>query len=728
MSMEDDEAFARMLQQQLLDEGRAMVVQEQHQTVDADAEMARRLQEMELAKPDGSSIPNNYPTRQQEEEEDARLARLLAESGGSFKDLNMQRKSATGNTAQVQASTLHLVRPATSPLSRRGRLSPFAERSSSHQSQDSNASSSHERRLTPPRRHHGLSPPRSTLENRRPPPQPLTDPWEERQRQLNQRHIQHDALSALDSASATANLGDRANPDSILAARGAILDVEDASNSKQNKSKGFISNLFRARSAPEDNTNDIFPKEVGDTRAVRSRGRSPKHFVFPSIAGVPSQSDKTSGSAVECPDPIPHNTVVAPQGPAPYTFSVSSNAPTLTAFTGGNPNSLSMFNETGETCAVCAHPVHNPLEALGKLYHRDCLRCIACHDVIDPNTLFASIKSNGLLQPMHRKCYNDFFGMQCTVCSQVVPAGRDGTVSFVKHPFFDTERMCPKHTSITTRRCTGCHRFEPENEPFADLNDADRCVCMSCCRSVIVDSQEAQPLWTKVVQFFEDNLKLPIWQDFREIPILVVGYNALNKQINNASNVHGVASQIMTRGLCLTEHESGRRFRMNRQRFDSDSSSFVASDVEERGFTYFQVPDANKRNPHSSVTAILCLSGLPRDLTASVLAHEATHAWIKLHPRHNFQKPIPPQVEEGVAQLVALLFLENGLNKPTPPDIKDVPGPTDAKLRQYFKFNIETEEHEIYGTGYRRAAKAYSHIGIEALMSHIVLYQNFPET
>jgi hypothetical protein len=167
---------------------------------------------------------------------------------------------------------------------------------------------------------------------------------------------------------------------------------------------------------------------------------------------------------------------------------------------------------------------------------------------------------------------------------------------------------------------------------------------------------------------------------------------------------------------------------MNRQRFDSDSLSFVASDAEERGFTYFQVPDANKKNPGSSVTAILCLSGLPRDLVASVLAHEATHAWIKLHPRHNFQKPISPQVEEGVAQLIALLFLENGLDKPTPPDITDMSGPTDAKLRQYFKFNIETEEHELYGTGYRRAAKAYSHIGIEALMSHIVLYQEFPET
>ena len=165
---------------------------------------------------------------------------------------------------------------------------------------------------------------------------------------------------------------------------------------------------------------------------------------------------------------------------------------------------------------------------------------------------------------------------------------------------------------------------------------------------------------------------------------------------------------------------------MNRMRFDSSSGSFVAADVEERGFTFFQVPDASKVNPDASVTAILCLSGLPRDLAASVLAHEATHAWIKLHPRFDFEKPIPPQVEEGCAQLIALLFLNEGLDKPTPPDINDT-GPSDEKLRQYFKFSIETEDHELYGTGYRRAAKAYSHIGIEALMSHVVLYQEFPE-
>jgi hypothetical protein len=241
----------------------------------------------------------------------------------------------------------------------------------------------------------------------------------------------------------------------------------------------------------------------------------------------------------------------------------------------------------------------------------------------------------------------------------------------------------------------------------------------------VVDSDEAQPLWDIVVEFFEKKLQLPIWKDMRKVPILVVGYEALNDQMMAVGATHGGSSQIMTRGLCLTEHQSGRRFKLANLKFNKNSNSFEAVDVEARGYTFFQVPDANKVNPDASVTAILCLSGLPKDLTASVLAHEATHAWIKLHPRYDISYPIPPQVEEGVAQLVAMLFLTEGLS-PASTETYGDKGPSDEKLRQYFKFSIETDDHEIYGEGYRRAAEAYANIGIEALLSHIVLYQEFP--
>ena len=442
-----------------------------------------------------------------------------------------------------------------------------------------------------------------------------------------------------------------------------------------------------------------------------------------------TEFDENSVVRFPIPPPVPRpaDTIGAPKGPVPYSYTVSRDAPDTPEVTVGKKSGGLSLTRNAATCSVCGNSVQKPLTALDRKFHNDCFRCITCHESIDPNTAFAFIESDGLKQPMHRKCYAEIFGIKCAVCKKSIPAGPDGKVSFVKHPFFDTEQMCPKHARSMTRRCTGCHRFEPENEPFADLNDVGRCVCMACCRSVVVDSQDAQPLWSLVVEFFEQKLNMPIWKDFREIPILIVGYNALNDQMNNTSNVHCGASQIMTRGLCLTEHESGRRFRMNRMKFDTNQQSFVACDAETRGFTFFQVPDANKVNPDASVTAILCLSGLPRDLTASVLAHEATHAWIKLHPRFDFEKPIPPQVEEGCAQLIAHLFLNDGLAPPPPLENNDGTGPSDEKLRQYFKFSIETDDNDIYGTGYRRAATAYSHIGIEALMSHVVLYQDFPE-
>jgi hypothetical protein len=130
-----------------------------------------------------------------------------------------------------------------------------------------------------------------------------------------------------------------------------------------------------------------------------------------------------------------------------------------------------------------------------------------------------------------------------------------------------------------------------------------------------------------------------------------------------------------------------------------------------------------KGNADSEITAILCLSGMPRDLTASVLAHEATHAWIKLHPEFKVRKMLPAQVEEGCAQLVAYLFLCDGLE---PPRRHNGGGPSDEKLRQYFKFSIETDDNDIYGEGYRKAAAAYASIGIEGLLNHVVRHQSFP--
>lgn len=193
-----------------------------------------------------------------------------------------------------------------------------------------------------------------------------------------------------------------------------------------------------------------------------------------------------------------------------------------------------------------------------------------------------------------------------------------------------------------------------------------------------------------MIYFFEFKLKLPVWDQMREIPILLVGSDELRSQMIAENSVHAQSSQIMTAGLCLT-----------------------GCDV---------------RTP---VVAILCLSGLPRDLTLSILSREATLAWFKLHPNYDVSCPLPAQVEEGIAQLIAFLFLSEAIRSCEEAYagcsyVDDGDGPSDEKLRQYFKFTIERDCHEIYGTGYRRAAVAYRDIGIEDLLAFVLKHRDFP--
>jgi len=349
-------------------------------------------------------------------------------------------------------------------------------------------------------------------------------------------------------------------------------------------------------------------------------------------------------------------------------------------------------------CAACGLTHGSFLKAFDRKYHPECFRCKSCDGKIDPNDQFKyTTDQQGRKHPHHRECYISF-GVSCAVCKQNLPMTAEGKVPFIKHPFFDDEKMCVRHADELHRRCAGCQRFEPQDTPFIDIMDGDRSVCPACCRSVVVDNRDAKPLWNNVLAFFENYLKLPVWGPLWDLPILLVGSETLVEQMKEHKHIHGSSSHPMTAGLCLTEQNR------HAERYSSSK-------------------------PKIEVISILCLTGLPSDLTASVLAHEAAHAWIKMHPKYDMHNPLPPQVEEGVAQLIAMLFLSEGLGpapKPTPEQAQD--GPSDEKLRQYFKFSIERETSDIYGNGYRRAAMAYRDIGIEALLTHVLQCRDFPVT
>lgn len=55
----------------------------------------------------------------------------------------------------------------------------------------------------------------------------------------------------------------------------------------------------------------------------------------------------------------------------------------------------------------------------------------------------------------------------------------------------------------------------------------------------------------------------------------------------------------------------------------------------------------------SQVTAILVLAGLPRIMAGAILAHECMHAFLRL----SGATQLPRQIEEGLCQLMAVLWL-----------------------------------------------------------------------
>lgn len=83
---------------------------------------------------------------------------------------------------------------------------------------------------------------------------------------------------------------------------------------------------------------------------------------------------------------------------------------------------------------------------------------------------------------------------------------------------------------------------------------------------------------------------------------MMVGMEALNANMREQRNDHYGSNQIITQGMCLSEHDSIAK---HRQDGDDPPQQEVLS-TGSGGVV---------------VTAILCLIGLPADLTASILAH-----------------------------------------------------------------------------------------------------------
>lgn len=110
------------------------------------------------------------------------------------------------------------------------------------------------------------------------------------------------------------------------------------------------------------------------------------------------------------------------------------------------------------------------------------------------------------------------------------------------------------------------------------------------------------------------------------------------------------------------------------------------------------------------VTAILVLYGLPRLLTGSILAHECTHAYLRLcgYAAH---RTLDAQVEEGLCQLLAYLWLEA-----QQASYKDA---YEERLAAYLGHAIRTDRSRVYGDGFRAALDAFQRHGLPAVLAHV---------
>lgn len=86
---------------------------------------------------------------------------------------------------------------------------------------------------------------------------------------------------------------------------------------------------------------------------------------------------------------------------------------------------------------------------------------------------------------------------------------QDGQYRFVRNRFWRDQMYCEAHLTDGTPCCCACERLEPRREAGGGLQRSSsgkswvrlpdgRYSCLACLESMVVDTEEAQPLYSKV--------------------------------------------------------------------------------------------------------------------------------------------------------------------------------------------------------------------------------------
>ena len=393
------------------------------------------------------------------------------------------------------------------------------------------------------------------------------------------------------------------------------------------------------------------------------------------------------------------------------------------------------------TCGGCSRPINGHYtihNSSSTPYHKECFNCAGCNQLIEGN--FTDHGEPPL--PYHPDCGKELFGPRCCLCTHVLGG------QFYRHPFFENEQYCLSHETRTA--CFACGRREPlpesRQEGFADLLDG-RSLCAQCSGTIIIDSSEAVALYQSIVHFMGAELGLNIPAEMNAVPILVVDVHSLNENMNrqggslgyhdptNVSNntirpvsMEGpvVPAGSTVRGLTLSTCAEVRHFPSGSMAFNQISHALRTGQAPTALFATKEVRD---------VTAVLVLYGLPRDLTASILAHEAMHVWLKLNRGFPFR--MPPKLEEGLCQVIAYLYLESLVETELTGMLPTFDDPVirqnaeraqekEQSLRKYFRKQIRDDPSIVYGEGFRECHRVVQVLGLEVVLEYIQQHQQLP--
>ncbi|KAL8462842.1 hypothetical protein ACS0TY_033734 [Phlomoides rotata] len=288
------------------------------------------------------------------------------------------------------------------------------------------------------------------------------------------------------------------------------------------------------------------------------------------------------------------------------------------------------YQEGYKVCGGCKRGIGqgNYLGCSGTFFHPQCFRCRACNYPITEHEFSLSGSDT-----YHKSCFKELTYPKCEVCHQFIPANGAGLIEYRCHPFW-SQKYCPSHEHDHTARCCSCERLESWNTRYISLGDG-RSICLECMESAIMDTGDCQPLYHSIRDYYE-GLNMRIDQ---QIPMLLVERLALNEAIEGEK--HGFHQMPETRGLCLSEEQTV-------------TSVLKRPRMERYGLVGMRTKP-QKLIRRCEVTAILVLFGLPRLLTGAILAHELMHGWLRLNGYRNLR----PEIEEGICQVLARLWLES---------------------------------------------------------------------